>query len=115
MIPSPTTLKQTTRISCGKAPRKQLALKNTCSSLTHREFMHVLQQDLPGEWDHKLPKKEPKEPTPEWKPRSIVEKLWDDLDRTSRDFQQAYWLLMGVVKDLQDHYGREKSTKEDDK
>jgi hypothetical protein len=43
VIPSPTTMKLTVRISCGKAPRKQLAPKNTCSSLTHREFMHVLQ------------------------------------------------------------------------
>jgi hypothetical protein len=71
----------------------------------------VLQQDLPGEWDHKLPKKEPRETTPEWKPRSIAEKLWDDLDRMC-----SLWeLFMGVVKDLLDHYGREKLTRKDDK
>jgi hypothetical protein len=73
--------------------------------------MHVLQQDLPGEWDHKLPKKEPRETTPELKPRSIAEKLWDDLDCMC-----SLWeLFMGVVKDLLDHYGREKSTRKDDK
>jgi hypothetical protein len=77
--------------------------------------MHVPQKDLPGEWDHKLPKKEPRAPSPVWKPHSIAEKLWDDLGSTSRDFQQAYWLLMGVVKDLQEYYGRGKSMKDDDK
>jgi hypothetical protein len=77
--------------------------------------MHVPEQDLPGEWDHKLPKKEPRAPSPAWKPRSVTEKLWDDLDSMSRDFQQAYWLFMGVVKDLQERYGRGKSTKDDDK
>jgi hypothetical protein len=89
MIPSPAIMKQTTLISCAKVPRKQLAPKNTCSSLTCRKFMHVPQQHLPGEWDLKLPKKEPREPAPAWKLCSIVEKLWDDLD-TSRDFQQVY-------------------------
>jgi hypothetical protein len=98
MIPSPKTNKKTMRISCGKAPRKQHAPKNTCSYLTRREFMHVPQQDLLGEWDHKLMRKEPREPTPECKPCSVVEKLWGDLDHTSREFQQAYWLFMGVVK-----------------
>jgi hypothetical protein len=39
----------------------------------------------------------------------------DDLESTSRDFQQAYWLFMGVVKDLQEHYGHGKSTKDDEK
>jgi hypothetical protein len=79
------------------------------------EFMHIMQQDLPCEWDHKLPRKEPREPTPEWKPCSVAEKLWGDLDRTSREFQQAYWLFMAVVKDLQDHYGHGESKKEEGK
>jgi hypothetical protein len=41
VIPSPTTKKQMTRISWGKAPMKKLALRNPCANLTHREFMHV--------------------------------------------------------------------------
>jgi hypothetical protein len=65
--------------------------------------MHVPRQDLPGEWDHKLPQEGPRAPSPAWKPRSIPEKLWDDLDRTSSDFQQAYCLFLGVVKDLQEY------------
>jgi hypothetical protein len=86
VIPSPTTMKNTTRISSGKEPRKQLAPKNTCSNLTCREFMHVPHKDLPGEWGHKFPKKEPRAPSPARKPCSTAEKLWDDLGSTSRDF-----------------------------
>jgi hypothetical protein len=64
----------------------QLASKNPCANLNHREFMHVPQKDLPGEWDHKLPNKEPKGSTPEWNPCDIAQRLRDDLDQSARDF-----------------------------
>jgi hypothetical protein len=63
------------------------------------KFMHVLQEDLPGEWDHNMLQKGPRAPSTAWQLRSVLEKLWDDLDRTSSDFQQAYFLFLGVVKD----------------
>jgi hypothetical protein len=75
VIPSLTTKKQTTRISSGKAPRNQLASKNPSANLNHREFMHVPKKGLPGEWDHKLPKKESRGSTPEWKPCDVAGKL----------------------------------------
>jgi hypothetical protein len=62
--------------------------------------MHVSKKDLPGEWDHKLPKKKPRGSTPEWKPCDAAGKLWDHLDRMTRDFQQAYELLMGILKEI---------------
>jgi hypothetical protein len=114
VIPPSTTKKQTALINSGKAPRNQLSSKNPCANLNHREFIHILKKDLPGEWGHKLLKKEPRGSTPEWKPCDVAGKLWDDLDRTARDFQQAYGLLRGVLRDLEIHYGHNKFKKKED-
>jgi hypothetical protein len=60
---------------------------------------------------HKLPKKEPKVSNPEWKPCVTAQNLWDNLDQSTIDFQQAYGLLRGVLRYIQIHYGREEPRK----
>jgi hypothetical protein len=116
VAPPPAPGKLTARMSTGgKVPRHCLASKNHVANLNRRECMHVPQKDLPGEWDHKLPKKESKGSTPEWEPCSIGQRLWGDLDQATQDFQQAYGLLMGIIRDLQIHYELAKPKKEEDK
>jgi len=118
VVPPPTKMKQTARMSTGgKILRHNLASKNPVSNLSRREYMKVPTKDLPGEWDHHLPKGKEKASTPEWKPSKakIEEKLWGDFARSTEQFQQAYNLMMSVVKDLQDHHNpqeQEKNKKE---
>jgi hypothetical protein len=42
--------------------------------------------------------------TPKWKPskEEIEGKLWEDLAKSSRQFKQAYDLMMGLLQNLQD-------------
>jgi hypothetical protein len=68
--------------------------------------MHVPAKDLPGEWDHHLPKRKERGSSPEWKPskEKVGEKLWENFAQSSKQFQQAYDLMMSVLKDLQSHH-----------
>ena len=100
-------IRQTARISAGgKVPRRCLASRNPITNLHHREYEKVPIKDLPGEWDHHLPKKKAGGSTPDWKPcKDKVEKmLWEDLAKSTKQFQPAYDLMMSVVKDLQIHH-----------
>ena len=100
--PPPKRIRQTARMSSGeKAPRHCLASRNPVTNFRRREYEKVPIKHLPGEWDHLLPKKEGGS-TLEWKPckEKVEEKLWGDLAKSTKKFQQAYDLMMSVVKDL---------------
>ena len=63
------------------------------------ETAKVSSKDLPGELGHHIPKRK-RGSTPEWKPSK--EKLWEDLAKSSRQFKQAYNLMMALLQNLQD-------------
>jgi len=115
VVPPSVPRKQTARMRTGgKTPRLCLASKNPVANLNRREYMHVPKKDLQGEWDSKLPKKK-KGSSPEWKPCNLGQRLWGDLDQATQDFQRAYGILMGIIRDLQIHYDLIKPKKEEDK
>jgi hypothetical protein len=107
VVPPPKKTRQTARVSTGgKAPRHCLASRNHVINLRRRECMRVLAKDLPGEWDHHLPKRNERGSALEWKPskEKIEGKLWEDLAKYTEQFQQAYDLMMSVLQDLQIHH-----------
>ena len=70
----------------GKAPRSYVASRNLAANFHRRENAKE------------------KGSTLEWKPskEKIEGKLWEDLAKSSRQFRQAYDLMMGLLKNLQD-------------
>ena len=116
-VPS-SSRKQTARMSTGgKTPRHILASRNPVVNLNRKECMHVPKKDLPGEWDHLLPKKKPKGSSSEWNPsmEKVGQRLWGDLEQATTQFNQAYSLMMGIARDLQIHYDLQTPKEEKEK
>ena len=116
-IPPPVNMRRTARMSTGgKAPRHCLAAPTPVANVFRREIMHVPAEDLPGEWDRHLPKRVAKEASSgwmEWKPSKeyVGKQLWDNLTMRTREFRQAYSLMMDVIKDIQKNYQPEEFKK----
>ena len=70
----------------GKAPRSCVASRNLAANFSRRE------------------KAKEDGSTPEWKPskQKLEEKIWEDLAKSSRQFKQAYNLMMALLQNLQD-------------
>jgi hypothetical protein len=106
VVPPPQEMKRTARIKTGGGvPKHSLSSKHLVINLHRREIAKVPARDLPGEWDHHIPKRK-RGSTSEWNPRRemIGGKLWEDRARSSAHLCQAYDLMMSIIRDLQDHH-----------